>query len=276
MFVAGIAKGGFVLQNCHSGKMLCISQRSMNNGTKVIQYQDQELFYQKWILESVSMDKNVMKITNYNSGLLLSVQDSAVNNDATVIQIADRGLSSQQWEFIKLSEDINLQKLIKFFEPKYYVDDGPYEKDLGTNLSPELLQWYKKFIKMFVLEIFSIVGVIVPAKKQLTALNYLILGNESILSKLQALRETELSFDMIIEIVKLIKEEDLWNQIFRLLLSDIWSLPTLIKATAVINSLTTGVGTSRTIFLLNKATTVLGILYRIKPSSKSSSDKSRC
>ena len=188
LFVRGWDKGAFVLQNCHSGKVLCMAQRSMNSGTKAIQYNDLELPYQKWKLESVSMDINVMKITNYNSGLLLSVQDSAVNNDATVIQIADRDLSSQLWEFIKLSEDINLQKLIKFFkssEPKYYVDDGPYEKNLGTNLSPELLQWYKKFIKMFVLEIFSIVDVIpVPAKKQLTTLNYLILGNKSVLCKL--------------------------------------------------------------------------------------------
>ena len=83
---------------------------------------------------------------------------------------------------------------------------------------------------------------------------------------------TKLSFDMIIEIVKLIKEEDLWNQIFRLLFLDVWSLPTLIKATAIINSLTTGVGTSHTIFLLKEAATVLGILYSIKPASESSSD----
>ena len=40
---------------------------------------------------------------------------------------------------------------------------------------------------------------------------------------------TKLSFDMIIEIVKLIKEEDLWNQILRLLFLDVWSLITNVN-----------------------------------------------
>jgi hypothetical protein len=79
------------------------------------------------------------------------------------------------------------------------------------------------------------------------------------------LLDTELSFDTIIQIVKLIREEDLWNQIFRLLFKQVWSIPTLIKSTAVINSLITGVGTARTVFLLQKA--AAGILYSIKPAS---------
>ena len=275
LFVRGWDKGAFVLQNCHSGKFLCVAQRSMNSGTKAIQYNDQELSYQKWKLESVSMDKNVMKITNYNSGLLLSVQDSGLNNDATVIQYEDRDLPFQLWEFIKLSEEINLQKLIRFFKsarPKRYVDDELSDEDLGTNLSPELLQWYKNFIKMFILEILAVVGVFpLPSPDQFKALNHLILGSSSILGTLQALLETELSFDTIIEIVKLIREEDLWNQIFRVLFADVWSLPTLIKATAVINSLCKGGGTARTVFLLQKAAAVLGILYSIKPVTPSES-----
>ena len=210
-----------------------------------------------------------MKIANYNSGLMLSVQDSALNNDASVIQCEDRDLPFQLWEFIKLSEEINLQKLIEFFKstgPTYHVDDELSDEDLGTNLSPELLQWYKNFIKMFMLEILAVVGVFpLPSQEQLTALNHLILGNSSVLGTLQALLETELSFDTIIEIVKLIREEDLWNQIFRLLFADVWSLPTLIKATAVINSLYKGGGTARIVFLLQKAAAVLGILYSVKP-----------
>ncbi len=272
LFVRGWDEGGFVLQNCRSGKILCISQRSMNSGIKAIQYHDQELSYQKWKLESVltSPDRNLMQIANYSSGLMLSVQDSAQGiNDAPVIQCEGKNLPFQFWEFIKLSEEINLQKLIKFFnsEPKS-VNRKLRDEDLGTNLSPKLLQWYQNFIKMFMLEIFSIVGVIpLPSREQLTALNHLILGSSSILSKLQVLLETELSFDTIIQIVKLISEEDLWNQIFRLLFEQVWSLPTLIKATAVINSICKGVGTARTVFLLQKAATVLGILYSIKPAN---------
>ena len=274
LFVRGWDKGGFVLQNCHSGKILCISQRSMNNGAKVIQYQDQELSYQKWRLESVSPDRNLMKIANYNSGLMLSVQDSAQHNDAPVIQYEDRNLPFQLWEFIKLSEEINLQKLMKFFnsEPEY-VDHELCDEDLGTNLSPELLQWYKNFIKMFMLEILAVIGVFpLPSQEQLMALNHLILGNSSIFQTLQALLETEVSFDTIVEIVKLIWQEDLWNQIFRLLFEQVWSLPTLAKATAIITSLITGAGTARTVFLLQKAAAVLGILYSTKPASESSSD----
>jgi hypothetical protein len=276
LFVRGWDEGGFVLQNCHSGKILCISQRSMNSGTKAIQYLDQELSYQKWKLESVSMspDRNLMQIANYSSGLMLSVQDSAQNNDALVIQCEDK---NQFWEFIKLSEEINLKKLIEFFksnEPQY-DDDELSDEGLGTDLSPELLQWYKNFIKMFMLEILAVIGVFpLPSQLHLAALNHLILGNSSILGTLQALLETELSEETIVEIIKLIREEDIWNQIFRLLFADVWSLPTLIKATAVINSLSTGVGTARTVFLLEKAAAVLGILYSIKPASDicSSSD----
>jgi hypothetical protein len=120
----------------------------MNSGTKAIQYLDQELSYQKWKLESVSPDRNLMKISNYNSRLMLSVQDSAQNNDAPVIQCEGKNLPFQLWEFIKLSahKEINLQKLIKFFnsEPKS-VSHKLHDEDLCTKLSPELLQWYHNF-----------------------------------------------------------------------------------------------------------------------------------
>ena len=274
LFVRGWDKGGFVLQNSHSGKILCISGRSMNNGTKVIQYQDQELSYQKWRLESVSPDRNIMKVANYNSGLMLSVQDSAQHNDAQVIQYEDKNLPFQLWEFVKLSEEINLQKLIKFYisEPEY-IDHELSDEEFGTNLSPELLQWYKNFIQMFMLEILAVIGVFpLPSQEQLMALNHLILGNSSIISTLQALLETEVTLDTIVSIVRLIQEEDLWNRIFRLLFEQVWSLLTLAKATAIINSLITGAGTARTVFLLQKAAGVLGILYNIKPESENPSD----
>ncbi len=277
LFVRGWDEGGFVLQNCHSGKILCISQRSMNSGTKAIQYLDQELSYQKWKLESVSPDRNLMKIANYSSRLMLSVQDSAQNNDAPVIQCEGKNLPFQFWEFIKLSEEINFHKLVKFFKSNVpqYADDELRDEDLGTDLSPELLQWYKNFIKMFMLEILAVVGVFpLPSQKQFMVLNHLILGNSSVFGTLQALLKTELSFDIdtIVEIVKLFREEDLWNRIFILLFEEVWSLPTLIKATAVINSLCKGGGTARTVFLLQKAAAILEIFYSIKPASDSSSD----
>ena len=274
LFVHGWDKGGFVLQNTHSGKLLCIAGRSMNNTTKAVQYQDQELPYQKWRLESASPDRNLMKIANFNSGLILSVQDSALHNDASVVQFEDRNLPFQLWKFTKLSEEIDLQKLIKFYKSSpEYVDHEQNDEDLDTNLSPELLRWYKDFIQMFFLEILAIIGVFpLPSQEELTALNRLILGNSSILMTLQAFLETDVTFDTLISIVKLIREEDLWNRIFRLLFKQVWSLPTLVKATAIINSMITGAGTARTVFLLNKSATVLGILYSHKPQSESSLD----
>ena len=270
LFARGWDKGGFVLQNCHSGKILCVSQRSMNSGVRAVQYQDQELSCQKWRLESVSPGRNLMKIANYDSCLVLSVQDSAQQNDASVIQLEDKNKQFQVWEFIKLSEVIDFQKVIKFFysEPDYSAYHELRDEDLGIDLSPELLEWYKNFIKMFMLEILAVIGVFpLPSHEQLTTLNHLILGNSSILSTLQALLEAELSFDTIVEIAKLIQEEDLWNKIFRLLFEQVWSIMTLIKATAIINSIIKGAGTARTVFLLKKAAAVLGILYSIKPAS---------
>ena len=273
LFARGWDKGGFVLQNCHSGKILCVSQRSMNSGVKAVQYQDQELSCQKWRLESVSPDRNLMKIANYNSGLVLSVQDSSQQNDVPVIQFEDKNLQFQFWEFIKITEEINFQKLVKFFnsEPEYDAYHELRDEDLGIDLSPELLEWYKNFIKMFMLEILAVIGVFpLPSHEQLTALNHLILSNLPMLHTLQALLETELSFHTIVEIIKLIQEEDLWNKIFRLLFKQAWSLTTLIEATAIINSIIKGAGTVFTISPLQKAAAVLKILHSIKPVSRNS------
>ena len=138
LFAHGWDKGGFVLQNVHSGKLLCIAECFMDSSSKVIQYQDQGLPFQKWQLESVSPDKNLMRITNFNSGLVLSVRNSGIHNDARVVQYKDEALSFQVWEFIKLSEEIALQKLIKFYKsPSQHVDQQPTN---ATKLSPELLQ----------------------------------------------------------------------------------------------------------------------------------------
>ena len=272
LFVRGWDKGGFVLQNAHSGKILCVYGRSMNNNVKAIQFQDQELPFQKWKLEPLSPDRNQMKIVNFNSSLVLSVQDSALHNDALVIQSDSNEayLPFQVWELIKLSEEIDLQKLIKFFDSSLQCDSHDlFIEEFDVNLSPELLQWYSNFVKMFMMEMLAVVGIFpVPSQDNLTAVNHLILANSSIFTTLEALLETAVNFDTLVSIVKLIWEEDLWNQVFRLLFEQIWSLPTLTKATAIINSIRRGIGTARTVFLLQKAAIVLGILHSTKPKSE--------
>ena len=266
LFAHGWDKGGFLLQNVHSGKLLCIAERSMNSSSRAIQYQDQGFPFQKWQLEPVSPDKNLMTITNFNSGLVLSVRNSALHNDALVVQYKDEHLSFQVWEFIKLSEEIDLKKLSKFYKtPPEHVDQQPTN---AANLSPGLLQWYKHIIQMFMLEVPAIIGVFVqPSQEQLSAINCLVLGNLSLLKELQVLLETAVTFNTLIAIVKFIQKEDLWNRIFGLLLQQVWSLPTLVKATAIINSIIAGAGTERTFFLLKKSVAALGILHSTKPKS---------
>ena len=118
------------------------------------------------------------------------------------------------------------------------------------------------------LEVPAIIGVFVQlSQEELTAVNCLVLGNLSLLTELQALLETAITFDILIMIVELIQKEDLWNRIFRLLLQQVWSLSTLVKATAIINSIIAGAGTARTIFLLKESAAVLANLYFYKPQS---------
>ena len=154
--------------------------------------------------------------------------------------------------------------------PPEHVDQQPTN---AANLSPELLQWYKHIIQMFMLDVPAIIGVFVqPSQEQLTTVNCLVLGNLSLLTELQVLLETAITFDTLITIVEVIQKEDLWNRIFRLLLQQVWSLPTLVKATAVINSIIAGAGTDRTFFLLKRSAAVLANLYIYKPQSQSSSN----
>lgn len=267
LFIHGWNKGGFMIQNTHSGKILCMSGRSTNPGAKAVQFKNLELPYQKWSFEAAS--SNEVKIVNVNSGLLLSVLDHATRNDSFVVQLGDQ---NQCWEFIHQSgdSDVHLNRLIKFYysPPEFdndYDDDDVEESE--SSMDPELRQWYENFIQAFSLEVLVLLGVFPPpVPEDLAAISHLILRDSSVVTDLESFLESTVTVDTFFLILDLLRNRDLWNPFFKLLLKPVWSLPTLVKATTTIRSWICGAGTARTVHLLEKSVTVLGLIYKMKPT----------
>ena len=265
LFVCGWDKGGFVIQNTHSGKILCISGQAANPGGKAVQYKNQELPYQKWGFEFASYCH--FKILNTVSGLYLSVQDHDTKNESFIVQLRDQ---NQCWQFLKFSRESNLEidfnELIKFYNTTVTSLETGRDRVSNSSMNLELKEWYEKFIKMFVVEILILIGVFPsPAQKDLITINQLVLANSLVVTKLQVLLETTVSIESFILIVELFWKHDLWCPIFKYLLRQVWSLPTLVKAMTTIRSWISGAGNARTIFLLNKSVAILGFIHSMKP-----------
>ena len=92
-----------------------------------------------------------------------------------------------------------------------------------------------------------------------------LIGDASTLAQLQLILATAFTVDVFISILDLFWKRGLWSQIFQLLLKKIWSLPTLVKATALVFSWIVGAGEARTAIMLTKSVVVLALLYREKP-----------
>ena len=279
LFVRGWDKGGFVIQNNHSGKILCISGRATISKAKAVQYKNQELPHQKWMFELDA--SNDFKISNVNSDLLLSVQDGATKNESLVVQLEDQ--PHQSWQFVKLSGDseIDLDKLIKFY--KTGSDDilGESKEIPESSINPEssmkpelsmgaeLQKWYENFIQAFALEVLVLLGEFpqIPGREKLLAIADLILSNSTVVAKLEELLKVSVSIEpeWLMSIVEVLWNHDLWCPVFKCLLSEVWSLPTLVKAMTTIRSWISGAGTARTVFLLNKSVAVLGLIHSMKP-----------
>lgn len=262
LFVHGWDNGAFEIQNVQSGKLLCIKNRSTSNDGRAIQYYDQELSFQKWKLTQVSSDQ--MKIINVNSGRMLCVQNRSTGNSAAVIQYEDQNLSFQWWEFSKLSGDIDLNKLITFYNspPKEVLSAA----DLGTDMCPELLLWYQNFIQTFGMEVLGLLGVLpTPSREDLATLSHLVLGDSSVRAQMELILGATFTVGTFTSLVALFWKYDLWSQIFQLLLKKVWSLPTLVRATAFVASLIAGAGTAATVIKVTKSVIILGLLIKEKP-----------
>ena len=268
IFAHGWDNGAFEIENTQSGKLLCIASRSTSEGARAIQYQDQELPFQKWNLSLVSSGSDQIKITNAKSNLLLCVQSRNTDNGSPVIQYQDQNLAFQWWKFIRLSGQMDLTELITFYNspPKEVSRRLLQASDLDTKMSPELLLWYQNFIQTFALEVLGLLGVFpTPSLEDLASISNLILGDASTLAQLQLILATAFTVDVFISILDLFWKRGLWSQIFQLLLKKIWSLPTLVKATALVLSWIVGAGEARTAIMLTKSVVVLALLYREKP-----------
>ena len=166
---------------------------------------------------------------------------------------------------------MDLIELITFYNspPKEVSRRLLQASDLDTKICPELLLWYQNFIQTFALEVLGLLGVLpMPSLGDLAAISNLVLGDASTLAQLQVLLTTAVTIDVFISILDLFWKEDLWSKIFRLLLEKIWSLPTLVKASATVLSWISGAGTARTVILLTRSVTVLALLYTEKPECK--------
>ena len=190
------------------------------------------------------------------------------DNGSPAIQYHDQNLAFQWWKFIRFSGEMDLTELITFYNspPKEVSRRLLQASDLVTKMSPELLQWYENFIQTFALEVLGLLGVFpTPSLEDLAAISYLVLGDASTLAQLQLILATAFTVSSFISILDLFWKRGLWSQIFQLLLKEIWSLPTLVKATATVLSWISGAGTARTAIMLTKSVVVLALLYREKP-----------
>ena len=261
LFVCGWDKGGFVIQNTHSGKILCISGRATISGAKAVQYKDQELPYQKWGFELARY--NHLKIVNKVSGLYLGVQDHKTTNESFIVQLRDQ---NQCWEFVKLSGDLemDLDKLIKFYYNTSQEFSGRQVSD--SIMNPDVRKWYENLIQTFIMEVLVLIGVFPsPTQEDLITINRLVLASSLVVTKLQVLLEATVSIESFILIVELFWKHDLWCPILKYLLRQVWSLPTLVKAMTTIRSWISGAGTVQTIYLLHKSVVVLGLIRDMKP-----------
>ena len=264
LYVRGWDRGGFVIQNSHSGKILCVSGQSVFCGAKIIQHQNQELPHQKWRILQAYPDQ--MKIVNVHSARFLSVQDRATKNDSTVVQLQDQ---NQCWQLSRLSGDseIDFHTLLDFYHSPWQPTDSN-ESEEATSMTPEMQLWYETFLKAFFLEVLVLLGVFpAPCEEDMATIIELILSNTSVVSELKTLLADGISFDseVFVSIFSLLWHHNLWSPIFLLLLREVWCLPTLVKATVTIRSIILGAGTARAVFLLNKAVIVLGLIYNMKP-----------
>ena len=270
LFAHGWDNGAFEIQNCKSGKLLCIMGRSTSENEIAIQYKDQELPFQKWNLSLVSSGSDQIKITNAKSNLLLSVYGRSTDNSTKMIQYHDQDLSFQWWKFVRLSGEMDLTELITFYHSPPELSRRLLQaSDLDPEMCPELLLWYQNFIQTFALEVLGLLGVFpTPSLEDLASISNLILGDASTLAQLQLILAVAFTVDAFISIIDLFWKKDLWSQIFRLLLKKIWSLPTLVKATATVLSWIVGAGEARTAIMLTKSVVVLALLYKEKPECK--------
>ena len=247
-----------MIQNSHSGKILCVGGQATSSGAKVIQHQNQELPHQKWSLELVFTDH--FKISNVNSNLFLSIQD---DQNLVAIQSEDQ---NQCWVLSKLSGDsgIDIHKLIGFYNSTRELR----VQDCENYVSPELRNWYETFLRAFFLEVIALIGVFpMPLEEDLAVVIEFILSDSSIVAQLQSLVKHSTSFDSesFVSIFITLWDKDLWSAILKCLLRQIWSLPTLVRATIKIRAFICGAGTAHTMLLLNKAVLLLGNLCTMKP-----------
>ena len=270
LFAHGWDNGAFEIENTQSGKLLCIESGSTSDDARAIQYHDQELPFQKWNLSLVSSGSDQIKITNAKSNLLLCVQYRDTGNNSPVIQYQDQSLSFQWWKFVRLSGEMDLTELIIFYHSPPELSRRLLQaSDLDPEMCPELLLWYQNFIQTFALEVLGLLGVFpTPSLEDLASISNLILGDASTLAQLQLILAIAFTVDAFISIIDLFWKKDLWSQIFRLLLKKIWSLPTLVKATATVLSWIVGAGEARTAIMLTKSVVVLALLNKEKPECK--------
>ena len=264
LYVRGWDRGGFVIQNSHSGKILSVSSQSVLSGGKIIQHQNQELPHQKWSFKLIIADH--LKVVNTNSTLFLTIQDDPMKLNLVAIQSEDQ---NQCWELIKLSGDskIDFHKLVGFYNSS--AEHTIQVRKEYLSMSLELQKWYEAFLGAFLLEVMLMLGVFpTPSHEDLSSIVELILSNSYVVAELQSLlKDHGASFDSeaFVSIFSIFWDSDLWSAVFKCLLRPIWSLQTLVKATVTIRSFMSGAGTARTIFLLNKAVLFLGNLCRMKP-----------
>jgi O-glycosyl hydrolase len=99
--VSGVAKQSidstayYRIVNKNSGKVLDVSNASLQSGTKVIQWSNNGGYNQHWRIEPVN--GGYYKLTNRNSGFVLDLEQGSLLTGASLIQWPWNGGANQQW-----------------------------------------------------------------------------------------------------------------------------------------------------------------------------------
>ena len=86
-----------MISNKYSGKYLCLPQNSTEEGSKVLEWDLENIANFYWIPEQVEGTENVWILRNLNSQKVMSIKENAISENAEIIQTEDSANLFSQW-----------------------------------------------------------------------------------------------------------------------------------------------------------------------------------
>jgi hypothetical protein len=98
-----IERAYYKIEAKHSGKVLDVSGKSLNNSANIAQWEYHGAYNQQWLVESVGNDE--YKIVSRHSGKALDVNGESKDNKANIIQYDYSGTNNQKWQIVPVDKD---------------------------------------------------------------------------------------------------------------------------------------------------------------------------